>query len=114
PLPNASRPAIAGPTGSQTGMALARPEAAPLPPSKPADIHVQIEAPLVFRGGDRPKTTTQTASNMPPPVPPRPQPRNHPAPPIPQPVPQPKPVAQEQPNTKEHRGCFGKVKDLFS
>jgi len=114
PLPNASRPAIAGPAGSQTGMALSRPEAAPLPPSKPADIHVQIEAPLVFRGGDRPKSTTQTASNMPPPVPPRAQPRNDPAAPIPQPAPAPKPVAQEQPNPKEHRGFFGKVKGFFS
>jgi hypothetical protein len=95
-------------------MALARPETAPLPPSKPADIHVQIEAPLVFRGGDRPKATTQTASNMPPPVPPRAQPRNDPAAPIPQPAPAPKPVAQEQPNPKEHRGFFGKVKGFFS
>lgn len=114
PLANASRPAIAGPAGSQTGMALARPETAPLPPSKPADIHVQIEAPLVFRGGDRPKATTQTASNMPPPVPPRAQPRNDPAAPVPQPAPAPKPAAQEEPNPKEHRGFFGKVKGFFS
>ena len=114
PLPNASRPAVAGPTGSQTGMALARPESAPLPPSKPADIHVQIEAPLVFRGGDRPKAATQTASNMPPPGSPRAQPRNDPAAPIPQPAPPPKPVAQEQANPKEHRGFFGKVKGFFS
>ena len=114
PLPNASRPAIAGPSGSQVGMALAKPESAPLPPSKPADIHVQIEAPLVFRGGDRPKSTAQTASNMPPAEPPRAQPRNDPAAPIPQPVPPPKPAAQEEPKPKEHHGFFGRVKGLFS
>ncbi len=114
PLPNASRPAIAGPAGSQVGMALAKPEGAPLPPSKPADIHVQIEAPLVFRGADRPKSTGQTASNMPPAEPPRAQPRNDPAAPIPQPVPPPKPAAQEEPKPKEHRGFFGRVKGLFS
>ncbi len=114
PLPNASRPAIAGPTGSQVGMALAKPEAAPLPPPKPADIHVQIEAPLVFRGGDRPRSTTQTAANIPPPGPPRAQPRNDPAAPVPQPVPPPRPVAQEQPKPKEHHGFLGKVKGFFS
>ena len=113
PLPNASRPAIASSAGSQAGMALAKPEAAPLPPSKPADIHVQIEAPLVFRGGDRPKSTVQTASNMPA-DPARAQPRNDPAGPIPQPVPPPKPAVDEQPKPKEHRGFFGRVKGLFS
>ena len=114
PLPNASRPAIAGPAGSQVSMALAKPEAAPLSPSKPADIHVQIEAPLVFRGGNRTKPTTQTASNMPPAGPPSAQPRNDPAAPIPQPVPPPKPAVEEQPKPKEHRGFFGRVKGLFS
>jgi len=32
----------------------AAPETAPLPPSKPNDVHVQIEAPFVFRASDPP------------------------------------------------------------
>jgi hypothetical protein len=113
PMPSSSRPAIAGPAGSQVNLASARPESAPLPPSKPADIHVQIEAPLVFRSADKPRATTQTASNMPPKAPPT-QPRSDPAAPIPQPVPPPKPVTQEQPAAQQHRGFFGRVKGLFS
>jgi hypothetical protein len=113
PMPNSSRPAVATSQGSQVSLASARPEIAPLPPSKPADIHVQIEAPLVFRGGDNPRVASQSASNTPPKVPAA-QPRTDPAAPIPSPVPTPKPVAQERRTPKEHRGFFGKVKGFFS
>jgi hypothetical protein len=113
PMPSSSRPAVASSAGSQVSLASARPEIAPLPPSKPADIHVQIEAPLVFRGGDKPRVASQSASNTPPKAPTA-QPRTDPAAPIPSPVPTPKPVAQERPTPKEHRGFFGKVKGFFS
>jgi hypothetical protein len=113
PMPSSSRPAVATSAGSQVSLASARPEIAPLPPSKPADIHVQIEAPLVFRGGDKPRVASQSASNTPPKAPTA-QPRTDPAAPIPSPVPTPKPVAQERPTPKEHRGFFGKVKGFFS
>jgi AMIN domain-containing protein len=114
PLPNASRPAVATIPSTQPGsVTSARAETAPPPRTKPSDIHVQIEAPLVFRGGDRPKATTTTAANMPPPAPSA-KPRSDPTAPIPQPVPPPKPAVQEQPKPKEHHGFFGRVKGFFS
>ena len=114
PLPNASRPAIAAPSGSQAGRNTGMPETSPLPPSKKEDIHVQIEAPLVFRGADRQKTM-QSAASMPPKISPA-KPKSDPTAPIPTPAPppQPKAIAQEQPAPKEHRGFFGKIKGFFS
>jgi hypothetical protein len=106
PLPNASRPAVAGPAGTPMQRASAVPEAAPPRPAKKEDLHVQIEAPLVFRGSDRARTT-QTATNMPPK--PAPVPAPTPAPP-----PQPKPAAQQPEVAKDHRGFFGRVKGFFS
>ncbi len=110
PLPTASRPAVAGPAGTQVQRASAVPEAAPPRPAKKEDLHVQIEAPLVFRGSDRARTT-QTATNMPPkaPVQPNPAPAPKPAPP-----PQSKATAQQQQVASEHRGFFGRVKGFFS
>jgi hypothetical protein len=111
PLPNASRPAMAGPAGSQVQRASVAPEAAAPVRSKKEDLHVQIEAPLVFRGSDRARTTTQTAANMPPGSPAKPS-----AAPTPTPAPvlQPKAVAQKPESEKEHRGFFGRVKGFFS
>jgi len=45
PLPSANSPA---------GSSVTSPETAELPPSKPSDVHVQVEAPLVFRANDAP------------------------------------------------------------
>jgi AMIN domain-containing protein len=112
PLPNASRPAVSGPPGSQLSLASTNPEMTPLPQAKPSDIHVQIEAPLVFRGTDKTRTVTQTASNMPP-KPVSAQPKSDPAAPIPPATPPPNPVEQA-PAPKQHRGFFGRVKNLFS
>jgi hypothetical protein len=106
PLPNASRPAVAGPAGTPVQRASAVPEPMPPRPAKKEDLHVQIEAPLVFRGSDRARTTTQTATNMPP------KPTPAPAP-TPAPQPQVKPSAQPEVAT-EHRGFFGRVKGFFS
>jgi hypothetical protein len=110
PLPTASRPAMAGPAGSQAQRAAVAPEAAAPVRAKKEDLHVQIEAPLVFRGSDRTRTTT-TASNMPPGSPAKP---NAAPTPTPAPAPQPKAVAQKPESEKEHRGFFGKVKGFFS
>jgi hypothetical protein len=111
PLPS-SRPAVSGPPGLQVNLAVAKTETAPIPPSKPADIHVQIEAPLVFRGTDRPKPAPQTASSMPPKQPAA-APKSDPAAPVPSaaaPVQNP-----EQAQAKQaHRGFFGRVKGFFS
>jgi hypothetical protein len=45
------------------------PETAPLPPSKPDDVHVQVDAPFVFNAKDRankvPPAPVQTAMNLP-------------------------------------------------
>jgi len=110
PLPNASRPAMAGPAGSQAQRAAVAPEVAAPVRAKKEDLHVQIEAPLVFRGSDRTRTAT-TASNMPPGSPAKPNAAPTPAP---APAPQPKAVAQKPESEKEHRGFFGKVKGFFS
>lgn len=113
PLPNASRPAVAMSPSTQPGnVTTARSETAPPPRTRPSDIHVQIEAPLVFRGADKPKAPVETASNMPPPEP-RAKPKRDPAAPIPQPPP-PRPAVQEQAKPKEHHGFFGRVKGFFS
>ncbi len=39
---------------SQVTLSVASPETAPLPPSKPNEVHVQVEAPFVFRAQDLP------------------------------------------------------------
>jgi hypothetical protein len=109
PLPTASRPAVAGRAGSQVQRASAVPETAPPVPSRKQDLHVQIEAPLVFRGSDRARTT-QTATNMPPKSPVN----SNPAPAAPAPPTQAKPTAQEPKAEAEHRGFFGRVKGFFS
>ena len=108
PLPNASRPAMAGPAGAQTQRTAVAPEAAAPVRAKKEDLHVQIEAPLVFRGSDRTHTTT-TASNAPPS-----SPANSAPAPTPAPAPQPKATTQKTESAKEHRGFFGKVKGFFS
>jgi hypothetical protein len=114
PLPSGSRAAIAANLPAPTSMASVNPETAPVPPTKPADIHVQIEAPLVFRGSDKPRAATQTASNMPPANPAR-QPRTDPTAPPPATAPPPVPAqATAQPEQKEHHGFFGRMKHFFS
>jgi len=114
-LPSGSRPAIASTTPTQMSMAAANPETAPMPTARPADIHVQIEAPLVFRGSDKQRaSTTQTATNMPPANPAR-QPRTDPTAPVPVSAPPPVPKqANGQAEGNEHHGFFGRVKHFFS
>jgi hypothetical protein len=47
-----SAPQLGSPSSSQVTASVFPPETAPLPPSKPNDIHVQVEAPFVFRATD--------------------------------------------------------------
>lgn len=96
-------------------MASANPETTAIPTARPADIHVQIEAPLVFRGSDKPRAaTTQSATNMPPVNPAR-QPKTDPTAPVPGQAPPPvPPQAKAQPEAKEHHGFFGKVKHFLT
>jgi hypothetical protein len=107
PLPNGSRPAIASNSGVPTQHGAAAPEAVAPPRAKKEDLHVQIEAPLVFRGSDRARPNTQTAANT------APKPPTTPAP-VPAPAPQPKAVAQKPEPDKEHHGFFGRVRGFFS
>lgn len=46
------------PRADRPQVAIAAPETAPLPPSKPNDIHVQVDAPFVFRATDPPPVRT--------------------------------------------------------
>jgi hypothetical protein len=106
-------PASARPSGvTLPGEAAALPpETAALPPSKPSDVHVQVEAPFVFRAADMPA--------------------NHPPAPKPAPIPDaqslpvrdlPRPAIFEaevlppaQSQAKQvHHGAFGKIKGFFS
>jgi len=94
---------------SQVTLSVISQETAPLPPSKPNDIHVQVEAPFVFRAQDVP------ASN------PRPQPA-----PVPdaaeflpvsdrvQPALLPSAVLPPPAAHPQHHGFFGKVKSFFA
>ena len=95
---------------SQVTLSVISPETAPLPPSKPNDIHVQVEAPFVFRAQDMPASS------------PRPQPAPVPAaaellPVSDRPYPAwfqtavlPPPAIQ----ARQHHGFFGKVKGFFT
>ncbi len=104
-------PANAGPQSnapppSEVTLAVA-PETAPLPATGSNEVHVQVEAPFVFRAADAPAAApapVTQASNLPAVDPQRtPPPAVAPAPPPQKPSP-----------AKEHRGFFGKVKGFFS
>jgi hypothetical protein len=51
---SASGAELTGASPSPARVSVLPPETAALPPSKPNDIHVQVEAPFVFRADDRP------------------------------------------------------------
>jgi hypothetical protein len=87
------------------------PETAPLPPSKPNDVHVQVEAPFVFRAADMP-------ANHPPASKPAPIPdaQSLPVRDLPRPATfetEVLPPAQSQAK-QSHHGAFAKIKGLFS
>jgi len=85
------------------------PETAPLPPSQPNEVHVQVDAPVVFSAKDRSAakgsaSTLQTAMNLPPQNSSERQVRLDPVIQMP-PAPHPKP---------EHGGFFHGIKKFFS
>jgi hypothetical protein len=90
------------------------PETRPLPPSQPDDVHVQVEAPFVFRG--KQDSTATTAPKDEAAAPPVRKPPAEPAPPAtidPQVQPLPAPVPQTQ-TKPEHRGVLRKIGRFFS
>jgi len=116
-LPAMSNPIHTGSTGlpgATVNIASAKPETTPLPPTRPNDVKVQIEAPFVFRGGANAASTTATQPS------PNPKPETQhakldPTAPIPGTTPSPK-TADSGPvsDPKAHHGFFGRVKGFFS
>jgi AMIN domain len=98
---------------SQITLSIAGPESPPLPASRPNDVHVQVDAPLVFRASD------------PPPPPPAPVqearrlPLGDSSPPQPMPImvlppPPPAPTPLQAQAKSPRRGFFGKIKGFFA
>ena len=97
---------------SQVTLSITGPESAPLPASKPNDVHVEVEAPFVFRASDPPPSPApvQEARRLPLSYSSPPQPM--PIMVLPPPPPAPPPVqAQAKP---PRRGFFGKIKGFFA
>jgi len=89
------------------------PETAPLPPSQPNDVHVQVDAPFVFSAKDRAASAVsgpvQASRNLPVADSPERQVRLDPV------VQFPPPQQPEQKKLQtEHRGFFKRVKGFFS
>jgi hypothetical protein len=103
PQVSSERPA-SGKTPSQVTLSIINPETAPLPPSQPEDIYVQVEAPLVFRAGDSAQPApTREAERLP---------MTYARPPeVPRATVLPPPANQAKPR---NRGFFGKMKGFFS
>jgi hypothetical protein len=102
----APAPASGSPS-SQMSLPVVPPESAPLPPSHPNDVHVQVEAPFVFRADEASPATT--------PPPPAPAAEVLPValsarPAVFQTVALPPPQA----HAAAHHGFFGKMKGFFA
>jgi len=94
-------------SASQVTLSAAPPETAPLPASQPKEIHVQVDAPLVFRASDPQPlqpASTREAEHL------SPASSSRPAPLLTTVAP---PPLESQPMLK-HRGFFGKVKGFFT
>ncbi|MGA9965021.1 MAG: AMIN domain-containing protein [Terriglobales bacterium] len=112
-----SKPVTPAASGRPSGVTLPGeaaalpPETAALPPSKPNDVHVQVEAPFVFRAADMP------ANNPPAPKPaPIPAAQSLPVRDLPRPATfetEVLPPAQSQAK-QVHHGAFAKIKGFFS
>jgi len=90
-----------GSPSSEASVSVVPPESAPLPPSRPDDVHVQVEAPFVFRASDAPPPPP-AAELLPAALPARPA--------LFQTVALPPPQAHA---ATTHHGFFGKVKGFF-
>ncbi len=102
--------------GGASGQTLSSgPEIRPLPPSQPSDVHLQVDAPLVFHGNE--KKEAEPASNAPstapqetPAVPPHVDAQVQ-APPA---AAADTPATPPQPAKPEHRGVLHKIKGFFA
>ncbi|MBZ5600447.1 MAG: AMIN domain-containing protein [Acidobacteriia bacterium] len=101
-----------GSSPSQVSVSITGPESAPLPASKPNDVHVQVDAPFVFRASDPtppPPAPIQEAQRLP---------LSNPSPPerlqttvLPPPTPPPPTQNQAKP---PRRGFLGKIRGFFA
>src|SRR5262249_22476918 len=90
-------------------------ETAPLPPGKPGETHIQVEAPFVFRATDLAPAPKQQARNQPSGAPAtRTQSGEGSAPDPARPIPADPFVSVAGPPPKAHHGFFGKVKGFFA
>jgi hypothetical protein len=97
---------------SRVNVSVFPPETAALPPSKPNDVHVQVEAPFVFRASDLP------AANHPPAPKPAPilEADLHQVPDLPRPATFETEVLPPPPqaHSKPHHGVFAKIRGFFA
>jgi hypothetical protein len=101
----------AAPSGEAPAIASATPETVSLPASQPNEVHVQVDAPLVFRASDpQPHPSLAVEATRP-----SLSDSGHPQPPtvavLPPPADPPEPEATARP---PHRGFFGKVKRVLA
>lgn len=109
--PSTSVPQLGGPSPSQVTVSTFPAETAALPPSKPNDVHVQVEAPFVFRASDLP-APNHTPAPKPAPiveaellqVPDLPRPATFETEVLPPP----------QAQIKPHHGVFAKIRGFFA
>jgi hypothetical protein len=100
--------------GTQPQATVVPPESAPLPPSKPNDVHVQVDAPFVFRASDLPPAAASKPVTPPLPTPATPSASSLP-------VARPSRPAVFQTNvippssnaSQPRKGFFGKMKGFF-
>jgi hypothetical protein len=97
-----------GPPPSQVTLSVTGPETAALPPERAEEVHVQVDAPLVFRASDQapPPAPTREAQRLPVTVSQAPAPL--------QTTVTPPPVAAPAQAKPEHHGVFGKIKGFFA
>jgi hypothetical protein len=103
----ASNTEAATPTGTRLSNG---PETAPLPPSQPNDVHVQVDAPFVFNAKSRPVPSAPVAAARDLPIEYSPDRQVH----LDAVVQAPQPDQASDPLKSEHRGFFGKVGGFFS
>jgi hypothetical protein len=109
--PSTSVPQLGSPSPSQATVSAFPPETAALPPSKPNDVHIQVEAPFVFRASDLP-APNRTPAPKPAPiveaellqVPDLPRPATFETEVLPPP----------QAQIKPHHGVFAKIRGFFA
>jgi hypothetical protein len=106
PVVSASGALPASPAVSETGSAT--PVTASLPPSKPEEIHVQVEAPLVFRASDSQPTGAEPVEVKPA------SPGDSGPPQVADASPTVVPSGSEPAARPAHRGFFGKVKSVLA